>query len=58
MEMNALKVAQDINAEYWSVSSKSGILLFKLEFCNIVGNHFVSTVRREAIVYYGAGVVC
>ena len=24
MEMNALKVAEDINAEYWSVSSKSG----------------------------------
>ncbi len=24
MEMNALKVAVDINAEYWSVSSKTG----------------------------------
>lgn len=24
MEMNALKVAEEINAEYWSVSSKSG----------------------------------
>ena len=24
MEMHALKVAEEINAEYWSVSSKSG----------------------------------
>ena len=24
MEMNAIKVAKEINAEYWSVSSKSG----------------------------------
>lgn len=41
MEKNALKVAEDINAEYWSVSSKSGNFQFKLEFCNLVVNHFV-----------------
>jgi len=43
MEMSALKVAEDINAEYWSVSSKSGTFLFKLWFCSLVVNHFVLT---------------
>lgn len=27
MEMNALKLAVDINAEYWSVSSKTGTVV-------------------------------
>jgi len=48
MEMSALKVAEDINAEYWSVSSKSGTFSFALEFCNLV-NHFVLSVHEQAI---------
>ena len=47
MEMNALKVAEDINAEYWSVSSKSGTFPCTLEFCNLIVNHFVLIVHQK-----------
>lgn len=58
MEMSALKVAEDINAEYWSVSSKSGTFPFTLEFCNLVVNRFVSTVHQKSkSLELGAGVV-
>lgn len=58
MEMSALKVAEDINAEYWSVSSKSGTFPFTLEFCNLVVSRFVSTVHQKSkSLGLGAGVV-
>ena len=48
MEMSALKVAEDINAEYWSVSSKSGTFPLTLEFCNLVVNRFDLTAHQKA----------
>ncbi|KAL9981982.1 hypothetical protein ACROYT_G010758 [Oculina patagonica] len=46
MEMNALKVAVDINAEYWSVSSKTGENVMEF-FRRIAAVTFEQAILRE-----------